>query len=63
MSTEKSRKELLEGISDIIHREHYFIHPKCLYYEWIKQFIYFHQMQTRETVFVEPEKKNESFPN
>ena len=57
MSIQKSKRTLLEEISDLMHREHYSLSTERTYCDWIRKFVKFHQMQTREALFVEQEKK------
>ena len=40
-----------------MHREHYSLSTERTYCDWIRKFVKFHQMQTREALFVEQEKK------
>ena len=42
-------------------REHYSINTERTYCDWIKQFVKFHRMQARESLFIESEKKVEEF--
>ena len=39
-----------------MHREHYALSTERTYCDWIRKFVKFHQMQTREALFVEQEK-------
>ena len=63
MSKLKSKKTLLEEISALIRREHYSLSTERTYCAWVRQFVKFHHMQTREILFVEQEKKVEDFLN
>jgi len=40
-----------------MHREHYSLSTERTYCDWIRKFVKFHQMQTREALFVEQKKK------
>jgi integron integrase len=42
-------------------REHYSVNTERTYCDWIKQFVKFHCLQTRESLFVEAENKVEKF--
>ena len=63
MSIQKSKITLLEEISALIRREHYSLSTERTYCAWVRQFVKFHHMQTREILFVEQEKKVEDFLN
>ena len=63
MSKLKSKITLLEVISALIRREHYSLSTERTYCVWVRQFVKFHHMQTREILFVEQEKKVEDFLN
>ena len=62
MSIQKSKRTLLEEISDLMHREHYSLSTERTYCDWIRKFVKFHQMQAREALFVD-QKKVEDFLN
>ena len=42
-------------------REHYSVNTERAYSDWIKQFVKFHCLQARESLFVEAENKVEKF--
>ena len=63
MSIQKSKITLLEEISTLIRREHYSLSTERTYCAWVRQFVKFHHMHTREILFVEQEKKVEDFLN
>jgi len=48
MSIQKSKITLLEEISTLIRREHYSLSTERTYCAWVRQFVKFHHMQTRE---------------
>ncbi|RLB32319.1 MAG: integron integrase [Deltaproteobacteria bacterium] len=47
MSTKKEKK-LLDEVRDIMRLHHYSIHTERTYIEWIKRYVQYHHMQTRE---------------
>ena len=57
----KSDKTLLSETRDLMRRMHYSIHTERAYCEWITRFVKFHKMQARDALFVEPERKVESY--
>lgn len=59
MSTEKGRK-LLDDVRDVMRLLHYSIHTERTYIKWIKQFVHFHKMTSRND-FACGEKKIEDF--
>ena len=61
MSTHQANQTLLAEISDLMKREHYSVNTERTYCDWIKQFVKFHCLQTRESLFVEAENKVEKF--
>ena len=61
MSTHQANQTLLGEISDLMKREHYSVNTERTYCDWIKQFVKFHCLQTRESLFVEAENKVEKF--
>ena len=61
MSTHQANQTLLGEISDLMKREHYSVNTERTYCVWIKQFVKFHCLQTRESLFVEAENKVEKF--
>ena len=61
MSTHQANQSLLGEISDLMKREHYSVNTERTYCDWIKQFVKFHCLQTRESLFVEAENKVEKF--
>lgn len=62
MSSENPKKNnLLTEMRDFMRRLHYSIHTENAYCEWVAKYIHFHKMQTRETLFIEPEKKVEDY--
>ena len=61
MSTHQANQTLLGEISDLMKREHYSVNTERTYCVWIKQFVKFHCLQTRESLFAEAENKVEKF--
>ena len=61
MSTHHANQTLLGEINDLMKREHYSVNTERTYCDWIKQFVKFHCLQTRESLFVEAENKVEKF--
>ena len=61
MSTHQANQSLLGEISDLMKREHYSVNTERTYCDCIKQFVKFHCLQTRESLFVEAENKVEKF--
>ncbi len=59
MSTTKERK-LLDAVRDVMRLRHYSIHTERSYCEWIRKFVIFHGMKSREDL-VGGEKKIEAF--
>ncbi len=47
MSSEKS-KNLLDQVRDVMRVKHYSIHTKRTYCNWIKRFVQYHKMTSRE---------------
>ena len=47
MSTQKDRK-LMDEVRDVMRLRHYSIHTEHSYCEWIKRFILFHGMTSRD---------------
>ena len=61
MSTHQANQTLLGEISDLMKREHYSVNTERAYCDWIKQFVKFHCLQTRESLFVKAENMVEKF--
>jgi len=59
MSTHQANQTQLVEISDLMKREHYSVNTERAYSDWIKQFVKFHYLQARESLFVEAENKVE----
>jgi hypothetical protein len=47
MSTVKDRK-LLDEVRDVMRLGHYSIHTERTYCEWIRKFVNFHEMKSRD---------------
>ncbi len=47
MSSEKDRK-IMDEVRDIMRLHHYSIHTERSYCDWIKRFIRFHKMKSRD---------------
>lgn len=58
---QNSGKKLLKETRDVMRRLHYSIHTERAYCDWIARFVRFYRMQSREALFVEPERKVEDF--
>ena len=61
MSTRQDNQTLLGEISDLMKREHYSVNIERAYSDRIKQFVKFHCLQARESLFVEAGNKVEKF--
>lgn len=61
MSTHHSNHTLLGEIRDLMSRDHYSVSTERTYCDWIKQYVRFHGMQNRESLFCEAENKVEKF--
>jgi integron integrase len=59
MSTIKNRK-LMDEVRDVMRLRHYSIHTERTYCEWIRKFVNFHQMKSRDDL-ADGEKKIEAF--
>jgi len=59
MSTEKDQK-LLDQLRNYMRLHHYSIHTERTYCDWIKRFVFFHRMKSRQDLS-DGEKKIESF--
>ncbi|MEA1981084.1 MAG: phage integrase N-terminal SAM-like domain-containing protein [candidate division Zixibacteria bacterium] len=55
------KKKIIDEVSEFMRMLHYSIHTERLYCDWIRKFILFHQMTSKDDLFVEPEKKIEKF--
>lgn len=59
MSTQKARK-ILDEVRDVMRLHHYSIHTERTYSEWIKKYVHFHGMNSRDDL-KNGEKKIEAF--
>ncbi len=59
MSIKKDRK-ILDEVHDVMRLHHYSIHTERSYTEWIKRYIHFHNMSSRDDL-VNGEQKIEAF--
>ncbi len=59
MSTAKDRK-IIDEVREVMRLHHYSIHTERSYCEWVKRFILFHKMKSREDL-ADGEKKIEAF--
>jgi hypothetical protein len=59
MSTSKDRK-LLDEVQDVMRLLHYSIHTERTYCDWIRKYVLFHKMKSRDDL-VDGEKKIETF--
>ncbi|MCP4551033.1 MAG: hypothetical protein GY834_03090 [Bacteroidetes bacterium] len=61
MSIHNSGKKLLTEMRDVMRYLHYSIHTERAYCDWIARFVHFHQMDSRDALFVDAEKMAEEF--
>jgi hypothetical protein len=52
---------LLDQLREVLRLKHYSIRTERSYSDWVRRFIRFHQMKSREELFVEAESKIERF--
>lgn len=55
------KKKILNEVREIMRLKHYSIHTERSYCDWVKRFIFFHGIKDRAELFVDGEKKIESF--
>ena len=60
MSTQKNSR-LLDDVKNFMRLKHYSIHTERIYCDWIKHYVKFHKMNTRDQLLVNPEIKVEAF--
>jgi len=60
MSTKKNEKKLLDEVRDYMRVHYYSIHTERTYIEWIKRYVQFHKMLSRDDLYG-GEKKIEAF--
>lgn len=60
MGKSQSKKLLLDEVRDVMRRSHYSIHTERSYCDWIKRYVLFHNMKSREDLG-NSEEKVESF--
>jgi len=60
MNKSQSKKLLLDEVRDVMRRGHYSIHTERSYCDWIKRYVFFHSMKSREDL-EGGEEKIESF--
>ncbi len=61
MSTQNSKKSILDEMRDILRRLHYSIHTERAYCDWVARYIRFHHLQKKEALLIDAEKKVEAF--
>ncbi len=61
MSIQISGKKLLAEMSDLMRRMHYSIHTERAYCDWVSRFVRFHQLKSRDALYVNAESKVEEF--
>ena len=61
MSSQAKKKPILEEVRDVLRRKHYSIHTERSYIDWIRRFILFHKMKSREELFIASEQKIEDY--
>jgi hypothetical protein len=57
MSTQKNRK-IIDEVRDVMRLHHYSIHTERTYCDWIKRYVLFHQMKSREDLLDKEQKLN-----
>ena|SRR5881397_370831 len=60
MESQSPTPRLLDQVRSFMRLHHYSIHTERTYLDWIKRYVHFHQMQTREDL-AEGERKIEEF--
>lgn len=61
VSEGKNKKKILEQVREVMRLKHYSIHTERSYCDWIKRFVLFHKMRSRDELFGGPERKIEDF--
>jgi integron integrase len=61
MSTQNTKKNILDEMRDLLRRLHYSIHTERAYCDWVARYIRFHHLLERETLLINPEHKVEAF--
>lgn len=61
MSTQNSKKSILDEMRDILRRLHYSIHTERAYCDWVARYIRFHHLQKKEALLIDAENKVETF--
>jgi len=61
MSTQQSGTKLLTEMSHLMRRLHYSIHTERAYCDWVSRFVRFHQLVSRDALYVDAERKVEDF--
>jgi hypothetical protein len=57
----QKNSQLLNDVKAFMRLKHYSIHTERAYCDWIKQYVKFHKMNDRQTLFINPESKVEAF--
>ena len=60
MQSQDQKPKILDQVRDVMRLHHYSIHTERTYLDWIKRYIAFHRMKSRDDL-VEGEKKIEAF--
>jgi len=53
--------KLLDQVREVMRLKHYSIRTERSYSDWIRRYIRFHRMKSRDELFVEPENRIELF--
>lgn len=59
--TPNPKLKLLEQVREVMRLKHYSIRTERCYCDWIKRYIHFHQMKSRDELFSSPEARLEEF--
>ena len=59
--TPNPKLKLMQQVQEVLRLKHYSIRTERCYCDWIKRYIHFHRMKTREDLFAGPEAKMEEF--
>ena len=60
MQSQDQKPKILDQVRDVMRLHHYSIHTERTYLDWIKRYIAFHRMKSRDDL-AEGEKKIEAF--
>ena len=59
--TPNPKLKLLDQVREVMRLKHYSMRTERCYCDWIKRYIRFHQMKSRDALMVEPEARIEQF--